>query len=53
MKLPKNHVDDLSKIAYDDRNAKLQENSNMMISVKKVDAKFVCEKIIEELRKEL
>ena len=53
VKLPKNHVDELSKIAYDDRNAKLQENANMTISVKKVDANFVCEKIIENLRKEL
>ena len=53
VKLPKNHVDKISRIAYEDRNVKLQESTNMTISVKKVDAKFVCEKIIENLRKEL
>ena len=51
--LPKCKVDDLSKIAYEERNEKLQALANMTIKVQKVDAKFVCEKIIDLIRKEL
>lgn len=57
VKLPKSYIkevgDEVDVLAFDDRTEKMEAVSDFVVAVKKVDEKFVCEKIIEVLRKTL
>lgn len=55
--LPKSYVEERGKaidvIAYQDRNREIEAKVDAVVSVRKVDTKFVCEKILDVLRKTL